>query len=301
MRRIHARWPGLHAPRAARLAAATAALLVGAGCSGPAGPLAGGTAAPATSQATIPVLPEPLPALAQTELDYRLIDAAWDDDVARVRRLIRRGADVNAKDSTVQNAYLIATSEGYLDLLELTLRHGARVNAKDRFDGTGLTRAAERGHWRVAGRLVRAGISVNHVNNLGWTALHEAIILGDGSRRYLDTVRVLVAAGADVERRSRRDGVSPVEHADSLGYAAIAHLLRATSAAEARGRPDRQTANRRLLRAAATGDADAAALALRADARVESRDAARRTPLLLAVSHDNPAVARVLVALGAGP
>ena len=33
-------------------------------------------------------------------LNLRLRDAAWANDVARARRLIRQGADVNAKDDT---------------------------------------------------------------------------------------------------------------------------------------------------------------------------------------------------------
>ena len=95
---------------------------------------------------------------------------------------------MNAKDNTVQSAYLISTSEGYLELLNLTLEHGADVDSKDSFNGTGLIRAADRGHADIAGRLVQAKIEIDHINNLGWTALHEAIILGDGSRRYVDTV-----------------------------------------------------------------------------------------------------------------
>jgi uncharacterized protein len=52
----------------------------------------------------------------QARLDEQLIDAAWDNDLRRARSLIARGADVNAKDNTVQSAYLISTSEGYLEL-----------------------------------------------------------------------------------------------------------------------------------------------------------------------------------------
>lgn len=234
----------------------------------------------------------------QARLDEQLRDAAWRNDVPRARRLIARGADVNAKDETVQSAYLIATSEGYLRLLELSLAHGARVNDKDSFNGTGLIRAADRGHAHVAGRLVRAGVEIDHVNNLGWTALHEAVILGDGSERYLDTVRVLVAAGSDVSIPSQRDGLTALEHAQDKGYDAIAAVLRRASAET---RTTRDRAERRLLRAAADGDADEAALALRAGARLETRDGDRRTPLLLAVTHDRLAVARLLVALGADP
>jgi len=236
----------------------------------------------------------------QARLDRRLIDAAWDNDVAAARRLIRHGADVNAKDDTEQSAYLISTSEGYLDLLELTLRHGADVKSLDSFNGTGLIRAADRGHALVAGRLVRAGTAVNHVNNLGWTALHEAIVLGDGTERYVDTVRVLVAGGADVTLPSARDGVTPLQHARSRGYTDMAATLRAAIRADGRD-ISRREADRILLRAAQNGDPDRVAVALRAGARIEARDEHRRTALLLASTFDRVDVARVLVAMGGDP
>ena len=193
------------------------------------------------------------PQRSQTQLDAALIDAAWANDVPRARRLIEQGADVNAKDDTEQSAYLIATSEGYLDLLELTLRHGAEVDSLDSFDGTGLIRAAERGHADIVGRLLRTDIAVDHVNNLGWIALHEAIVLGEGTQRYVDTVRLLVAGGTDVRITPERDGIAPVEHARTRGFDVIATTLERTL----EGGPVAD-ANRALLAAAVSGDADAA-------------------------------------------
>ena len=286
----------------------TAVALVTAACSseeavtpGAATPTASSSATPSTrptpQRTAVPTAPKPN-AKKQAALDEQLIAAAWKNDLRRARALIDQGADVNAKDNTVQSAYLISTSEGYLELLNLTLGHGADVDSKDSFNGTGLIRAADRGHADIAGRLIQADIKINHINNLGWTALHEAIILGNGSRRYVDTVLVLVAGGADLRLPSQRDQISPLDHATAKGYNEIAKVLETALDAD---KPSKQVANRRLLAAAQRGDATAAALAVRAGANLETRDPRGRTPLLLAVTEDRLAVARLLVHLGANP
>ncbi len=59
------------------------------------------------------------------------------------------------------------------------------MDLHDSFDGTALIRAAERGHWDVVGRLLQTDLAVDHVNNLGWVALHEAIILGQDNATTL--------------------------------------------------------------------------------------------------------------------
>ncbi len=155
-----------------------------------------------------------------------LIAAAYRNHVAVAEALIAAGADVNLQDITQQSAYLIATSEVGDDprLLLLTLRIGANVASLDSFNGTGLIRAAERGHVLIVEELLRTGITVDHVNRLGWTALLEAIILGDGGLQHTAVVRLLVDAGADVNLADR-DGVTPLAHARDRGYGEIAAIL----------------------------------------------------------------------------
>ncbi|MGY1740079.1 MULTISPECIES: ankyrin repeat domain-containing protein [unclassified Blastococcus] len=298
--------------RAARWAAGALAVVALAGCgqdppaperaAGTSTSTPAGTPAPPPSSSAAPS-PEPAPAAPpprtpeeQQALDTALIAAAWADDVPRARDLIAAGADVNAQDGTRQSAYLIATSEGHRELLELTLAAGADLAALDRFNGTGLIRAAERGHADVVGRLLQAGIAVDHVNRPGFTALHEAVIYGDGGQRYVDTVRLLVARGTDVALAPVRDGIPPLQHARSRGQDAVAATLQAALEAGPPADPAGQ-----LLEAAAAGDADRVALALRAGAGLETRDAQGRTPLLLAAANDRVDVARLLVALGADP
>ncbi len=226
--------------------------------------------------------------------DQALIEAAWQNDLTLAKALIEYGADVNYKDGTQQSAYLIATSEGYRDLLDLTFQHGADVASLDSYQGTGLIRSAERGHANVVGRLLQAGTDVDHVNRLGWTALHEAIILGSGAERYVDTVRILVAGGADVELPSASDNIPPLQHAEARSQTVVANTLRKTLEAAPIGDPDGE-----VLAAALVGDADRLALALRAGAKIEAKDNQQRTPLLLAATGDHLDAARVLVALGA--
>jgi ankyrin repeat protein len=163
------------------------------------------------------------------ELDRQLIEAARRGDTAAARELIEAGADVNAKDETEQSAYLLAASEGYAELLDLTLENGADVNSKDSFNGTALIRAAERGHVEVVDRLLETDVEIDHVNELGWTALMEAVIRGPGGPRHTEVVRLLVEAGADSSIPDDA-GVTPLAHAEQLGYMEIADILREAGA-----------------------------------------------------------------------
>jgi ankyrin repeat protein len=153
-----------------------------------------------------------------------LIAAAYRNDLEIVDILIDAGADVNLKDHTQQSTYLIATSEGYLELLLKALQAGADVHSKDSYNGTGLIRAAERGHVEIIRELLKMDIPIDHVNRLGWTALLEAIILGEGGERHTEVVRLLVEAGADVNLADS-NGVTPLKHAQQRGFKNIEQIL----------------------------------------------------------------------------
>lgn len=244
----------------------------------------------------------------QQRLDTELIAAAWADDVPAARELIARGADVNATDDTVQSAYLIATSEGYTELLDLTLANGADMSSLDSYDGTGLIRAAERGHADIIGRLIRHDVEIDHLNNLGWTGLHEALIFADQAGRpargdstdFMDSVRVIVAAGGDLTIPAQQDGATPLELARRHGLTSQASLIEQAVAADRADAPGRD-ADAELLQAAASGDPDAAALALRRGADLETRNAQGQTPLVVATRNNHPRVAALLLYLGADP
>jgi ankyrin repeat protein len=77
--------------------------------------------------------------------------------------------------------------------------------------------------------LLTTRIDVDHVNRLGWTALLEAIILGDGGVAHTQIVRLLVAHGANVQLADAQ-GITPLAHAEQRGQRGIIEILRSAGA-----------------------------------------------------------------------
>jgi ankyrin repeat protein len=111
----------------------------------------------------------------------------------------------------------------------MTLAHGADLRSTNRYGGTALIPAAERGYVETVRTLIEAGTDLDHINNLNWTALLEAIILGDGGARHATIVQLLVDAGANVNLTDG-DGIPPLVHARSRGYSEIEKILLAAGA-----------------------------------------------------------------------
>lgn len=158
-----------------------------------------------------------------------LLVATHADAVDAARILIAAGADVNAKDNIEDSPYLYAAAEGRLDILRLTLKAGADLKSVNRYGGTGLIPASHHGHPAIVRELLKTRIDIDHVNRLGWTALLETIILSDGGPTHTEILKLLVAAGADVNLADR-DGVTPLAHAEQRSYAEMARLLKAAGA-----------------------------------------------------------------------
>ena len=79
-------------------------------------------------------------------------------------------------------------------------------------------------------QLIAAGAPLDHVNNLHWTALIEAIVLGDGGRRHQATrATLLLRAGANTQLADR-SGQTPLALARSRGYEPMVRALTAAGA-----------------------------------------------------------------------
>ncbi|MCR2805491.1 ankyrin repeat domain-containing protein [Paenibacillus soyae] len=154
-----------------------------------------------------------------------LMLATYNQDLETVKVLIEAGADVNKQDGMKNSPFLYAGAEGYLDILKLTIDAGADPAITNRYGGTALIPASEHGYVEVVKELLtRTTVDVNHVNNLGWTALLEAIILNNGNERQQQTVQLLIDHGADVNLADH-DNVTPLQHARSKGFKEIERIL----------------------------------------------------------------------------
>ena len=151
--------------------------------------------------------------------------ATYQHNTDMVRALLQAGADVNIRDNNKENPLLHAGAQGWLDLLRLAIEAHADTKLTNRFGGISIIPASERGHVEVVRELLtRTDINVNHVNNLGWTALLEAIILSNGGKAHQQIVQLLIDHGADVNLADS-DSVTALQHARARGFTEIEHIL----------------------------------------------------------------------------
>jgi hypothetical protein len=156
--------------------------------------------------------------------------AAFRGHHAAMRALVAAGADPNALENDRYDVVTIAAVADDLATLRTALELGAGArNVTSRYDGTALIAAAHLGHAGIVRALIRAGAPLDHVNTLGWTAVIESIVLGDGGPRHLDTLRALVEAGADVNRPDG-GGKTPLALARGRGFTAMVRLLEGAGA-----------------------------------------------------------------------
>ncbi|NBE56138.1 ankyrin repeat domain-containing protein [Streptomyces boluensis] len=163
------------------------------------------------------------------ELRSPLLLAALGNHVAAAAVLVRAGADPDAQDRRQESAWLVTGVTGSVPMMRVLLPAQPDLTLRNRFGGVSLIPASERGHVAyVRAVLSETGMDVNHVNDLGWTALLEAVILGDGGRPHQEVVELLLAAGARTDLADP-NGVTPLRHAERRGFDVIAGLLRAAA------------------------------------------------------------------------
>lgn len=128
-----------------------------------------------------------------TPLDRELMAAVDAGDVAAVRQLVEKGANVDTRIRGDGTALIRAAARGQLPMAEALLQLGADVEKSSRGDGNPLIAAAMAGHDDVVERLLAAGANVDAV-----VAGDETPLINAARQGHLEIVKRLVAHGADV-------------------------------------------------------------------------------------------------------
>ena len=144
---------------------------------------------------------------------------------AVIRALAAAKADLGALENDRYDAVTIASVADDEETLRVLLELGASAKlTTSRYDGTALIAAAHLGHDGVVRQLIAAGAPLDHVNNLHWTAVIEAIVLGNGGARHQATLRAFIDAKANLQIADRQ-GRAPLALARERGYRAMVEML----------------------------------------------------------------------------
>lgn len=154
-----------------------------------------------------------------------LLLATLNQQTEMAKYLVEKGADVNMQAKNLDSPFLYAGASGQTELVSVYLKNGARFDLFNRYYGTALIPACERGHVETVRLLASTeNFPIDHINNLGWTALLEAVILGDGSAKYQEIVQILIDHGVN-KNIADKNGVTALQHAESRNQHKIVEIL----------------------------------------------------------------------------
>jgi uncharacterized protein len=203
--------------------------------------------------------------------------AAHNDDQAEVERLIKAGADVNARNDYGATPLQEAAERGDADMIRTLLKAHADVESANDEGQTALMTVARVGSVDAAKALLKAGADVNAVEKWrGQTALMWASAQGNP-----EVVRLLIKSGARVNTRST------VREWDR----------RVTAEPRPQNRPPGGFTA--LLLAAREGCVECARALVEGKADVNLPDPENITPLLMSILNARFDTAKVLIEAGA--
>jgi len=208
------------------------------------------------------------PALPRPIADAPVADAAMRGDAAKIRALLKQGADVNAAQGDGMTALHWSASKGDVDAARMLIYAGARVEAVTRNGNyTPLHLAAKAGNLSVVRALLDAGANVNAKTSSGGASpLHLAAAQGnaevvnalldksavvdarDGAwsetplmwaaaYNRVDAMQALLKHGANIAAASKVEDIPARERADRAAAALRNRRVAALKAAEQPPRP----------------------------------------------------------------
>lgn len=120
--------------------------------------------------------------------------AVYDQDLDRVRELIRAGADVNLANSYGANAMQLAAEVAHTDILRILLDAGADVDSANPEGQTSLMLVARTGNLDAARLLIRHGATIDAREQWG----QQTALMWAAARRHPAMMELLIREGADI-------------------------------------------------------------------------------------------------------
>ena len=126
-----------------------------------------------------------------------------------VKTLIEKGAAIDAKCNTGETPLCVAAMYGHVEIVKALIKNKARLDYPfvDNYGNTPLHIAAQQGHIKIIEVLIKAGgkAAINVVNYNGDTPLHAAVKAGN-----LEMVKAFIKNGAIVDVRNN-DGKTALD------------------------------------------------------------------------------------------
>jgi ankyrin repeat protein len=218
--------------------------------------------------------------------DSLLMLASKDDREAAVQLLIDREVTVDAQNNRGDTALLIAASNGSKKACRLLSEAGADVNICNELGDTPLHCAAAGGHVAIMKMLLKQGALVNAANALGITPLMSAL-----DAKSEEAVQLLLTKGADVHAQMVGGDVLRIA-LERSSYLCLRVLLE-TDQFDLEARDSE--GNTTLLQAIKYGNYEIVSELLNSGASPNVFDNKKKTPLTLAISKKNAAMAHILL------
>ena len=207
-------------------------------------------------------------------------DAAEKGDLAAVKALLAKKADVNAPQPDGATAIQWAAYANNLDLADVLIKAGADVKLANHDGATPTFLAATNGNAKMLAKLLAAGADPNERQPNDETPLMLAARSGN-----VDAVKVLIDHKADVNAKEKIRGTTALMWAAEQNHPEVIRILTA-SGADVKAMTDHDTRNSRLNLAPtvqqrlnssfATGGTEA--VTGRAGNPAEAEDQARNSP-----------------------
>ncbi len=243
--------------------------------------------------------------LGQAAGDSPLVQAAREGDIATVRALIAKRADVNETSRDGSTALLWAAYHSDLAMAQALIAAGATTNTPNKYGVTPLLQASRTGATPVVQALLRAGADPKLTHPEGETPLMAASYAGS-----LGSVKLLLEANADVNATDTYQKQTALMWAATEGHTEIVEALMAAGAdpnvkahittLTERKHADHPTGGFTALMFAARNGHEAAVRALvkgGADPKLTNGDGASAT--IVAIVNDRLDLAATLLELGA--